>query len=86
MALQQTSMKAAESAAMVSKLQKELEQQKTAAKQSEDEMTQTFMTELQDAENKLTAKTAEADKFAKEMQRLANEVMQKDEKAKQLVK
>lgn len=71
---------------MVSKLQKELEQQKTIAKQSEDEMTQTFMSEMQEAENKLTAKTAEADKFAKEMQRLANEVMQKDEKVKQLIK
>lgn len=73
MLLQQTSVKAAESAAQVAKLKKELEQQKADAKKGEDEMTETFMGEMKDLETKLEAKTAEADQLAKEIQRLANE-------------
>jgi len=41
-------------------------------------MTSTLMSEMQAAESKLEAKTAEADKFAKDVQRLTIEVKNAD--------
>ena len=51
---------------------------KADAKKSEDEMTETFMSQLKETEDKLSAKNTEAEKSAKEIQRLSQELKQSD--------
>lgn len=47
-------------------------------------MTETFMSEMQQTETKLEAKTAEAEQLVKEIQRLTIEVKNAEQKTQQL--